>query len=342
MKPVDVIIPLYNKERTILRAIRSVQRQTYPDWRLIVVDDGSTDWGPQQVAELNDPRILLIRQSNQGPGAARNRGIEAARAPYVAFLDADDQWYPEYLQNGITALENQPASFAGTMYEEWPRQIEMTGYWLGRGVRPGLYRLSGREPAPLAEALMMFFHVGTTLVRTEVARRYGGFYTENKCTFGEDTVFFARLVFNEPFVILPDVTVRHNRQDSSLSNDISRAVAPIFWNPSLLLDWCGPEKKKLARDVLCYLALRTVHHQARNGFRRSAAELLSRFPDARQFKGLYRLCRAEIALSPVLKYWVAFKRFGGLYIRPPIQTALKKWAGKPIRDPETGENTSKG
>ncbi|MEJ5260301.1 MAG: glycosyltransferase family 2 protein [Anaerohalosphaeraceae bacterium] len=335
MKPVDVVIPLYNKEGTILRAVRSVQQQTYPHWRLIVIDDGSTDEGPQRVLQLNDSRILLIHQANQGPGAARNRGIEAAQAPYIAFLDADDQWYPDYLQNGIAALENQPAaSFAGTMYEEWPRRIEMTGYWLRRGVKPGLYQLTGREPAPLAEALMMFFHVGTTILRTDIARKYGGFYTENKCTFGEDTVFLARLVFNEPFLILPSVSVRHNRQDSALSNDISRAVAPILWNPSLLLDWCPPEKKKLAEDVLCYLALRTAHHQARNGFRKTAADLLERFPNARQFKGLYQLCRVQIAFSPLLKYWVLFKRFGGLYIRPPIQRFWRKLTGKPIRDPE--------
>jgi len=335
MKPVDVIIPLYNKERTILRAVRSVQQQTYPHWRLIVVDDGSTDHGAQRVQQLNDSRIFLIRQDNQGPGAARNRGIEAAQAPYLAFLDADDQWYPDYLENGIAALESRPtASFAGTMYEEWPRQIEMTGYWHRRGVKPGLHQLTGCEPAPLAEALMMFFHVGTTILRTDIARKYGGFYTENKCTFGEDTVFFARLVFNEPFLILPAVSVRHNRLDSALSNDISRAVAPILRNPSLLLDWCPPEKKKLAEDVLCYLALRTAHHQARNGFRKTAAELLERFPDARQFKGLYRLCRVQIVFSPLLKYWVLFKRFGGLYIRPPIQRFWRKLTGKPIRDPE--------
>ncbi|HOQ05715.1 MAG TPA: glycosyltransferase [Anaerohalosphaeraceae bacterium] len=335
MKPVDVIIPLYNKERTILRAVRSVLHQTYPHWRLIVVDDGSTDHGAQRVQQMNDSRIFLIRQDNQGPGAARNRGIEAAQAPYIAFLDADDQWYPDYLQNGIAALESRPtASFAGTMYEEWPRQIEMTGYWLRRGVYPGFYRLTGREPAPLAEALMMFFHVGTTILRTDIARKYGGFYTENKCTFGEDTVFFARLVFNEPFLILPRVCVRHNRQDSSLSHSVSGAVAPILRNPSLLLDWCPPEKKKLAEDVLCYLALRTAHHQARNGFRKTAAELLERFPDARRFKGLYQFCRLQIAFSPLLKYWVLFKRFGGLYIRPPIQRFWRKLTRKPIRDPE--------
>ncbi len=335
MKPVDVVIPLYNKEQTILRAIRSVQQQTYPHWRLIVVDDGSTDRGPELTAELNDPKITLIRQSNQGPGAARNRGIDAAQAPYLAFLDADDQWYPEYLENGIGALEEKThASVAGTMYEEWPRQIAMTGYWTRRGVRPGLHQLTGSEPAPLAEALMLFFHVGNTILRTEAARRYGGFFTENKCTFGEDTVFFARLVFNEPFLILPDIAVRHNRQDSALSNDLSRAVAPLLWNPSLLLDFCTPEKKPLAQGVLCYLALRTAHHQARNGFRNTAIGLLRRFPEARQFQGLYWLCRTEIVLSPLLKYWVAFRRFAGHSIRPPIQRFWKQLTGRPIRDPD--------
>lgn len=336
MNLVDVIIPLYNKETTILRAIRSVRQQEYPHWRLIVVDDGSTDKGPDLVAELKDPKIQLIRQSNQGPGAARNTGLQAATAPYTAFLDADDQWYPSYLQNGITALKNQPAAFAGTMYEEWPRQIAMTGYWQRRGIRPGLHRLTGREPVPLAEAMLFFFHVGTTIIQTEIARRYGGFYTADKCTFGEDTVFFARLVFNEPFLILPEVAVRHNREDSSLSNDPAKAIAPILWQPELLLDFCPEEKRELAKGVLSYLALRTAHHQARNGFSHTAAELLRRFPDARRFRGLYFRCRAEIVLSPMLKYWVAFKRYGGLKIRPPVQRFFRRVLGRPLRDPDQG------
>ena len=90
-------MPLYNKEREIGRAITSVLAQTFGDFELLVVDDGSTDGGPDIVAACIDPRIRMIRQANGGVSTARNRGIVEAQAELVAFLDADDEWLPEFL-----------------------------------------------------------------------------------------------------------------------------------------------------------------------------------------------------------------------------------------------------
>jgi len=95
---VSVVIPLYNKGPYIARALNSVLAQTFQDFEVIVVDDGSTDDGAEVVRGFDDPRIQLIQQENRGVSAARNRGIEAARAELVAFLDADDEWLPGFLR----------------------------------------------------------------------------------------------------------------------------------------------------------------------------------------------------------------------------------------------------
>lgn len=96
--PFSVVIPLYNKEATIDRAIRSVLNQTVQDFEIIVVNDGSTDNSASVVESISDPRIHLINQNNQGVSTARNRGIAKAQHELIAFLDADDEWLPEFLE----------------------------------------------------------------------------------------------------------------------------------------------------------------------------------------------------------------------------------------------------
>ena len=89
---ISVVIPLYNKEKYIKRAIESVLNQTFQKFEIIVVNDGSTDKSAEIVQNIKDPRIRLINQKNAGVSAARNRGIQEAKYEYIAFLDADDFW----------------------------------------------------------------------------------------------------------------------------------------------------------------------------------------------------------------------------------------------------------
>lgn len=105
---ISVVIPLYNKEKQIAYTLQSVFEQTFQDFEIVVVDDGSTDNSVEEVEKFDDSRIRLIHQTNAGVSAARNRGIEEARGELIAFLDADDEWMPEYLATQYGLYQKYP------------------------------------------------------------------------------------------------------------------------------------------------------------------------------------------------------------------------------------------
>lgn len=325
MPTVDVIIPLYNKAATIERALRSIQAQTLTDWRAIVVDDGSTDDGPAIVEAFADDRMALLRQPNAGPGAARNTGLAHASAEFIAFLDADDEFYPDHLTEAVAALQQDPAAaFTSAMYAEWPRQQDMTTQWARRGVTPGRYELRPDLPAERVENLCFFFHVGNSVVRRALASTHDGFYHRDRCRFAEDTIYFMRLAMNHPFLVLPAMAVCHHREDSSLSHTVEHPLAPFLEDPAIILDHCPAPKRGLIERVMARMALRTAHHLARNGRGRLAADLLDRFPRTRDWP-FYRLaCRAEIRLTRFLPCWVQFKCAVG----PPVRRTLNRLGRK--------------
>lgn len=115
----SVVIPLYNKEPYILRSIQSVLSQTHTDFELIVIDDGSTDGGLTLTRSISDPRVRLIQQPNGGVSRARNRGVQEASAEWVAFLDADDEYFPRFLEEMARFLHTyskENLSFVGANY----------------------------------------------------------------------------------------------------------------------------------------------------------------------------------------------------------------------------------
>lgn len=116
---VSVIMPAYNAERFIGAAVRSVMNQTFTDWELLVIDDGSSDSTCDIVRALaaEDDRIkLLVNDKNMGVAKTRNRGFDICRGQYVALLDSDDVWYPEKLKKQLEKLDEQGADFAYCSY----------------------------------------------------------------------------------------------------------------------------------------------------------------------------------------------------------------------------------
>lgn len=105
---ISIVMPLWNKEREVSRAISSVLSQCVRDWELLVVNDGSTDGSRRAAATFHDSRIHIIDQPNSGVSAARNTGISRAAAQYIAFLDADDEWLPDFLDRILALAARYP------------------------------------------------------------------------------------------------------------------------------------------------------------------------------------------------------------------------------------------
>src|SRR5687767_7523259 len=120
---VSVVLPTYNRAPLLGRAIRSVLGQSYTDFELIVVDDGSTDGTSGVVAGFRDKRIRYLPLArNTGAGAARNAGIRVARGKFVAFQDSDDEWLPAKLAKQMSAFERGPAKL-GVVYSDMQRVL---------------------------------------------------------------------------------------------------------------------------------------------------------------------------------------------------------------------------
>lgn len=108
----SIVVPLYNKVNSVKKTLDSILSQKHADFELIVIDDGSTDGSAERVKKINDPRLILIQQSNAGVSAARNHGISVAKYSHIAFIDADDIVTPEYLENIQKLIKTFPQAGA--------------------------------------------------------------------------------------------------------------------------------------------------------------------------------------------------------------------------------------
>ncbi len=188
---ISVIIPLYNKERQIRATLESVLRQSYTDYEIVVVDDGSTDGSVAIVESFNEARLRLIRQKNAGVSAARNRGICEARGEYVAFLDADDLWEPDFLKTMQHLAERYPdcsvyacnydfVSPDGAHRPTIIRRLPFTGE---HGILSNYFEVASCSHPPICSISLM--------VKKEAIQAIGGFPEGIKS--GEDLLTWAKL-----------------------------------------------------------------------------------------------------------------------------------------------------
>jgi glycosyltransferase involved in cell wall biosynthesis len=183
MPQVSVIIPSYNSARFVAQAVESALAQTYPDFEVIVVDDGSTDHTQVVLASYSN-RIRTIYQENRGPAAARNTGFRRSRGDYLLFLDSDDLIPPDKLALHVPFLETQPGF--GLVYSAW-QQINEDGTQVLGQVRPN------KQGQLLKDILRrdLFFFPGAAVIRRECLERVGPF---DESLYGcEDADMWLRL-----------------------------------------------------------------------------------------------------------------------------------------------------
>ena len=197
---ITVVVPLYNKAAHIERCMHSILAQKDADFEIVVVDDGSLDGGGVLVEALRDPRIALVRQRNQGRSAARNRGIEAARAELVALLDADDEMGPRHLATLLRLRQRFPR--AG-LYATGYRKTFHGNFTVDVSVRPG-----GRSQPMLidnyfAYASRYIVCSSNVALPRAVLREFGGFVLNE--TWGEDIDLWGRVALRYPLAYDPQI-----------------------------------------------------------------------------------------------------------------------------------------
>lgn len=302
MRPrVSVVIPTYNRSGALDRTIRSVLAQTERDLEIIVVDDGSTDDTPGVLARYGS-QLRVIRQRNAGAGAARNAGIEAARAPFVAFLDDDDVWLPEKTREQLALFDQHPdaalVSTGAQFVEETGRLQYVQGWSLGgRRFRKVLFH----NPIVTSSVIVRrsCLHDLTGLFRTDLAPV-------------EDWEMWIRIAARHEIVVSPRPLVRYSASPTGAfrKTDPEQSLA-IYLNlyEGLRLDpVAGPEVRRQWRRILAH-----VHYLAGvkrygmgdgSGARAQLLQAIREYPWKVRWRTVATMLLLPVKLREAMRYWV--------------------------------------
>ncbi len=196
-EPISVVIPLYNKESTIFRALESVLSQTILPYEIIIVNDGSTDESEKIAAEYSShySNIFLINQENSGVSCARNRGIASAKGELIAFLDADDEWDKEYLATILSLRMKYPdaglyatAYYQADSFSGKKNLIQYKNLPNSANLLPSYYEAISLGPHPIMTSGIV--------IPKNILDNFGGF--EVGLSMGEDLLLWAKIALEYP------------------------------------------------------------------------------------------------------------------------------------------------
>jgi glycosyltransferase involved in cell wall biosynthesis len=269
---VAVVVPCYNAGHYLARAIESVFAQTYKDCCVYAIDDGSTD-DTAAVLRAYGSRIISVQQPNAGAASARNHGIRLSSSPYVALLDADDEWLPVKLERQIQFLRNAP--HIGMLYSDC--STSGTGPFAG-----SYFARVGTPPSGrvFEQTLLQGCHVypSTVMLRRECLEDVGPF--DETLPVGEDYNLWLRIAARWDVGVIPEVlAIRHSTPDSlSLTTNKDRAISTVIRafehvmesSPSL-----RPDQRQALRRAIAKRYSHYGSYLLANGeYRRSRQQLL--------------------------------------------------------------------
>ena len=266
---ISVIVPAYDAARTILETVESVLGQTFQDFELIVVDDGSSDGTAELLKEISDSPLKVYSYENGGVAVARNRGIALAKGEFISFIDADDLWTPDKLESQLAALERMPE--AGIAYS-WTTMADENGEPLYP--QKPVYFEGDVYPQLLVNNFI--FSGSNILARREAIESVGEFDLSLRAC--QDWDCYVRLAAKWPFVLVPRHQIFYRQYSMSMSSRINLVEEEILVAAEKTFQSAPAELQRLKNQRLanCYqhiARLCLTHTQNAEGIKRAGQSL---------------------------------------------------------------------
>lgn len=236
---IDVIIPTYNRAAYLERAIQSVLNQTYQDFTLHIVDDGSTDETKEILAKyIGHSKVVIHSQENQGVSAARNLAARNSNSPWISFLDSDDEWLPHKLEAQMKFLQKNPSC----------QFLHSEEIWIRNGVRVNPKVKHNKGPENLFERSLAFCLISpsTVIMRRDLFNQHGQF--DESFTVCEDYDLWLKVLASTEIGFLPEyLTHKYGGHEDQLSTQF---VAMDYWRIKSLVNLLGSNIDQSKKELI--------------------------------------------------------------------------------------------
>lgn len=234
----SIIIPVFNKETFVAKTIKSVLSQTFADFEIIIINDGSTDKSEAEILAIADERILYFSKENEGVAVARNFGISKASANYICFLDADDYWFPNFLETMNQYIQKLPnekviacAIEIETNKKTFPAQYSFA--------QKGDFEIVNFFEASQKEAVLW---TSAVCIHKEVFEKSGIFDEQLKVS--EDTDLWIRIGLQYQVVFIWKILARYVFDEKSISRSLNYIFEDAFFEKYAVVEKQNPKLKK--------------------------------------------------------------------------------------------------